>query len=279
METARAPACGKIGGTLLRDRIPVYNPTIFFLREGSRHADTDEAYERQTKAGSPSARRNDHVRRRYDRAGAGRRGRRHAFRLQRRCDFADLRCGVPVQREPLARGRDSPGRPSDRAGRRLHGRGLRALERAGRSLSGDFRPRGDQRGDADSRLPGRFRSGRVDLWPGPARGDGHRRVPGSPDLQHHVVVRQARLSSHRRDQGRGDRFAAPSTSRAAGGPGPVVIDVPKDVQNCRGDLQGRGPVAVARLSRARPGRSGARDFPRRTSRSSIRSAGVQQATP
>ena len=63
----------------------------------------------------------------------------------------------------------------------------------------------------------------------PRRGDRQRRVPGSGHHRHHDADHEAQLQGHgsRRDPRR--RSPRRSTSRSTGRPGPVLVDIPKDV--------------------------------------------------
>ena len=135
----------------------------------------------------------DHDRRRHDRPGPRRRGRRHDLRLQRRRDPADLRRDLPLQRGRTPK-RGDPPRSCRRPSRaRASWRRATRARAAGRRVPRHLGSGRDQLGDADPRLPGRLGSGGADHRPGAARRDGHRRVPGSAGLQHHGGLRQARL--------------------------------------------------------------------------------------
>ena len=111
-----------------------------------------------------------------------------------------------------------------------------------------------EHGDAGARLHGGLHADRRDLRPGADRRDRHRRVPGSAGRQHHGLGRQARLPRHRPERSSKRRVRTAFEIARTGRPGPVVIDVPKDVQNWQGDVPGRRPAADARLppAHARP---------------------------
>ena len=195
-----------------------------------------------------SAGRHRHERRRHDRAGARGRGRRHDLRLQRRRDPSDLRRDLPLQRD-APRAEHPPRRARHRAGRRLHGGGLCAVERPRRRVSRHVGSRRDQLRHADPRLSGRFDPHGAHHGPGAARGDGHRRVPGSARLQHHGGLREARLPGHRRDEGRGDdadrlRHRAQRPARA----GRRRHSARRAAEP--GRIPGRRAAAAARLPRA-----------------------------
>ena len=88
-----------------------------------------------------------------------------------------------------------------------------------------------QLGHADPRLPGRLGPGRAHLAArcrAPAMGtDAFQEAPG---LQHHGGLRQARLPGHRRDARSRRRCARAFDIARSGRPGPVVVDIPRDVQ-------------------------------------------------
>ena len=62
-------------------------------------------------------------------------------------------------------------------------------------------------------------------------GDRHRRVPGGRHRRHHDAGHQAQLADHRRAATSRASSARRSTSRPPAGPGPVLVDIPKDVAN------------------------------------------------
>ena len=78
----------------------------------------------------------------------------------------------------------------------------------------------------------------------------HRCVPGSAGAIDHGRGRQARVPRDRPDASSKPPCAPRSRSRAPAGPGPVVIDVPKDVQNWEGRIHGAGHAADPGLSRS-----------------------------
>ena len=185
---------------------------------------------------------------RHDRAGAGRRGSGHDLRIQRRRHPADVRRDLPLQRGPPRAG-DAARRAGNRAGRGIHGRGVRALERPRRRVRRHLGAGCDQLGDAGPRLPGRLRARGAHHRTGPARRDGHRRLPGSAGLQHHGGLREARLPPHRRDEGRGHvadgvRHRAPRTAGTGRGRHPARRAARA------GRLPGRRSPLAARIHRA-----------------------------
>ena len=118
-----------------------------------------------------------------------------------------------------------------RAGRRLRGRGLRAQHRQGRRLHRHQRPRRHQLRHLPRRRqdglrarssPSPARSARPSSAPTPSRKRRSSRSAGpSPSITTWCSApRTSRASSRRR-----------STSPRTGRPGPVIVDVPKDVQN------------------------------------------------
>ena len=62
-------------------------------------------------------------------------------------------------------------------------------------------------------------------------GDRHRRVPGVRHRRHHDAGHEAQLADHRRATTSRASSARRSTSRPPAGPGPVLVDFPKDVAN------------------------------------------------
>ena len=196
---------------------------------------------------------------RHDRAGARRRGRRHDLRLQRRRDPADLRRRSSATTR-ATRERGDPPRSCRRPSRARASWRRATRARAGGSACSlvTSGPGRHQLGDADPRLPGRLGAGRAHLRPGAARRDGHRRVPGSAGLQHHGGLRQARLPRHRRDARSRRRCARAFDIARSGRPGPVVVDIPRDVQLAQGVFQGAGLLPLRGYRRARSRRSSAR---------------------
>ena len=61
--------------------------------------------------------------------------------------------------------------------------------------------------------------------------DRDRRLPGVRHDRHHARRDEAQLARHRRRRHPPQSSARPSTSPRPGAPGPVLIDVPKDVSN------------------------------------------------
>jgi acetolactate synthase I/II/III large subunit len=142
------------------------------------------------------------------------------------------------QSEVARRPADAADRAGQRAGRGLHGGGLRARQRQSGRVRGDLRAGRHQHRDAGARLRGRFRAHRRDLRPG-AHGaigtDAFQEAPVSNIMG--AVAKHCFLVT--------DPTKLEATVRTAfeiartGRPGPVVIDVPKDVQNWQGVSFGR----------------------------------------
>ncbi len=126
----------------------------------------------------------------------------------------------------------------------------------------------------------------------PTAAIGTRCVPGGAGRQHHGRGRQARVPGHRPRIASRPRCAPRSRSRAPAGPGPVVVDVPKDVQNWEGAFQATGrlpmpgyrqrhePSSPATCSRTSELRRVLRDAgASRSARSSTRAAASSTAAP
>ena len=101
----------------------------------------------------------------------------------------------------------------------------------------------------------------------PHAGDRHRRVPGVRHRRHHPVGHQAQRARHRGAGHPADRSARRSTSRRPGRPGPVLVDIPKDIvdpKNPRSAMEWYWPTddevatACPATSRTTKGRSRAR---------------------
>ena len=195
----------------------------------------------------PSARRSEHDRRRDDRAGTRGRGRIDDFRLQRRRHPAHLRRRVLLQRRPREEGRaaDAAHRAGERAGRGFHGRGLCARQRprrrglvtSGPGATNTVTPVRDCMADS---MPIVVICGQVPTAPSARMRSRKRRC-----LRSWARSPSTSSSSPTRRSSK-PRCAPRSRSRAPAGPGPVVIDVPKDVQNWAGRVQGHGHAAHAR---------------------------------
>ncbi len=144
-------------------------------------------------------------------------------------------------------------RAGQRAGRGLHGGRLRPRQRSRRGLPGDLGPGRDQHRHPGARLHGRFGAHRGDLRPGARAAigtDAFQEAPvaslmGSVAKHVFLVTDPARLEATVRTA-----FEIARTGR----PGPVVIDMPKDVQTATGIFAGRGHAAVPGY-RAAAGRS------------------------
>ena len=83
-----------------------------------------------------------------------------------------------------------------------------------------------------------------------AGGDRHRRLPGGAGASLMGAVAKHIFLVTDPTQARSHACARPSRSRAPGGPGPVVVDMPKDVQNWQGVFDGQRHAADPRLPRA-----------------------------
>ena len=112
------------------------------------------------------------------------RGRRRGVRHPGRRDPADLRRDR-ARDDGAARARPP------RAGRRPHGRGLRARVRQGRRRDRDVRPGRDEPRHADRRRVDGLDAARLHHRPGALEPDRHRRVPGDRRDRHHDADRQA----------------------------------------------------------------------------------------
>ena len=95
----------------------------------------------------------------------------------------------------------------------------------------------------------------VIIGPGGDRRHRHRRLPGVRHHRRHHGHHQAQLARHGRRRTSPGWWPRPSTSPPPGGPGPVLIDLPKDVSNATMewywpssvdelDLPGYHPVTV-----------------------------------
>ena len=151
------------------------------------------------------------------------------------------RCSTP-------RGPPRPGPP--RAGRRARGGGLRAGHRQGRRLHGDLRPGRDQPGHPDRRRLHGLGADRRDHRPGQPAGDRHRRLPGGRHLRHHDARSPSTTSWCSTPPTIPQTIAEAFHLAATGRPGPVLVDIPKDVLQAqtnfswppRLDLPGYQPV-------------------------------------
>ena len=104
----------------------------------------------------------------------------------------------PARLRPAHRLVDPPHPRAPRAGRRPHGRGLRARDRAaGRGHGHEWAGGDEHRHPARRRLPG-LDPDRRDHGSGAARLDRHGRVPGVRHRRHHDAGHQAQLAHHRR---------------------------------------------------------------------------------
>ena len=89
----------------------------------------------------------------------------------------------------------------------------------------------------------------------PTRADGHRRLPGGRHLRHHPADREAQLRRPQPGRHSARSSPKPSASPSPGGPGPVLIDLPKDMTHgpvdaapraCRRALVRRCPSRIRR---------------------------------
>ena len=210
------------------------------IRDLSASRDADRALHRPSARGSEDDRRGD------DRAGTRGRGCIDDFRLLGRRHPAYLRRRVLLQRGPREEGRaaDAAHRAGERAGRGFHGRGLCARQRPRGRGHRHLGSRRHQHGHADPRLHGGFHSDRRHLRAGarpapsaPMRSRKRRCPPSwarSPNTSSWSPIRTSSKP----------RCAPRSKSRAPAVPGPVVIDVPKDVQNWSGEFKGTGTLPM-----------------------------------
>ena len=125
-----------------------------------------------------------------------------------------------------------PGAP--RAGRGARRRGLCALDRQGRLRAGDLGPRRDQCGHRPDRRADGFDPDRLHHRPGADASDRQRRLPGMRHRRHHAALHQAQLSGEERRTICRACCTRRSTSPRSGRPGPVVVDIPKDIQFAKG---------------------------------------------
>ena len=117
--------------------------------------------------------------------------------------------------------------------------------------AGDFRPGRHQHGHAGARLHGRFDPDRGDLRPGAARRHRHRRLPGSARRGASWAPWPSTCSwSPTRPSSKETMRTAFELART-GRPGPVVVDIPKDVQNWPGSFQGAGMLVRFAVYRRR----------------------------
>ena len=130
------------------------------------------------------------------------------------------------------RGAAHPG--AARAGRGARGGRLCALDRQGRLRAGHLRPRRDQCGDRPDRRADGFDPAGLHHRPGADASDRQRRVPGMRHRRHHAAVHQAQLSGQAHRGSCRACCTRRSTSLRAAGPGPVVVDIPKDIQFAKG---------------------------------------------
>ena len=148
-------------------------------------------------------------------------------RLSRRRRAADLRRAVrPEQGPPHSR--------PPRTGRGARGRRLCALDRQGRRAARHLGPRRDQRDHRPHRRADGFHSARLHHRSGADASHRLRRVPGMRHDRHHPQLHQAQLSRPPASRTCRASCTRRSTSPRTAGPGPVVIDIPKDVQFASG---------------------------------------------
>ena len=113
--------------------------------------------------------------------------------------------------------------------------GFAHVDRSSGCGDGDERSGRDQRRHAAVRRLHGLHPDRDDHGPGAVLGDRYGRVPGVRHRRHHDAGDEAQLAGHRlRPTSRGS-CARRSTSRRLAGPGPVLVDVPKDVANMEMD--------------------------------------------
>ena len=161
----------------------------------------------------------------------------------------------------------------------------RATRQAGRG-DGDLRPRGAEPGHRAGRRQDGLGPARRHHRPGSDARHRHRRVPGNADGRglpgdHQAPLPGLRTPGTSRGSSR-RRFTWP----APAGPGPVLIDIPKDVQNTIvadpdydvADGPARLPAAAAAVAGEDPTRSSPRSGPA-SGRSSTAAAASSPPTP
>ena len=133
-------------------------------------------------------------------------GGRGRLRIPGRRDHAGLRRPAAVP--------DPPHPGAARAGRRAHGRRLRARLGQGRRVRRDLGPRRDQPGDRHRQRDDGFDSDGLHHRPGPLDADRQRRLPGDRHHRRHAADHQAQLPGHARPRTSCRPSARRSTSRA-----------------------------------------------------------------
>ncbi len=139
--------------------------------------------------------------------------------------------------------------PSNEQGAGFMAAGYAAFQRPRRRLPRDFGSGCHEYRHSGPRLLGRLGADRRDLRPGVARGDRDGCVPGSAGAVPHGRSRQAHLPRHGSDQLEATIRTAFEIART-GRPGPVVVDVPKDVQNWEGQYVGTGTLPIPVIAAA-----------------------------
>ena len=216
------------------------------------------------------ARDDENARQRRDPALARGRGRRRHVRDPRRGDPADLR------RDRARHDRAAHPRPP-RAGRRPHGRGLRARLGQGRRRDRDLGPGRDEPRDGDRRCLDGLDPARLHHGPGEVEPDRHRRLPGDRRDRDHDADRQALLARPGRaraaagDEDRLPRRHAPAARARCSSTSRRTRRRPSSTSPTR-----RGPTCPAggrrrRCTSARSARPRSRS-PSRASRSSTQAA-------
>ena len=139
----------------------------------------------------------------------------------------------------------APRAGAPRAGRGARGRRLRPRERAAGRVRGDVGARRHQPGDRPRHGAHGQHAGGRHHRPGAARDDRPGRLPGDRHHRHHPADHQAQPPGRGRRASWPTRCARRSRWRTEGRPGPVLVDVPKDVQNQKAEWRGRADARAA----------------------------------
>jgi len=189
---------------------------------------------------------------------------------------------LPNLRRDRARHERPPCSRAPRTGRRPHGRGLRARVRQGRRRDGDLRPGCDEPRHPDRRRVDGLDAARLHHRTGEVEPDRHRRLPGDRrDRSRCRIVKHSWLVQDVRELPQVMKKRIPRCAHRP--PGPVLVDIAKDVQEAEFDFVYPDEVGHARLEAATKGaraadpRGGERRSPSRASRSSTQAAACSNA--
>ena len=130
--------------------------------------------------------------------------------------------------------------------------------------AGDLGSGRDQCGDRPHRRADGFDPAGLHHRPGADASDRQRRVPGMRHGRHHAALHQAQLSGEERRTTSRACCTRRSTSRRTAGPGPVVVDIPKDVQFATGTYLGPEAGAASKATSRRSRATSTRSRPRST---------------